>query len=261
MTKSQIILIVVGVLLTLGIYQLPRVVVENEVLSDIQQEHSFDISAEDKEVITSLFSKLNDIAFKENTIIFADSLARVYLKYQMIDSAEAWADHILDYESSINSTLASGLIFYQAFQSSSDAEEAKRLAGRASIQFEKLLETDANNLSIKSKLAMTKVVSSNPMSGIMMLREVLEVEPNNHEAILNLGLLAIQSGQFDRAIGRFERLLELDSTDYEALFYLGISNAEIGEVEKSKTLLQKLIDSEPADIALKATAANYLEGL
>ncbi|MEQ8239000.1 MAG: tetratricopeptide repeat protein [Cyclobacteriaceae bacterium] len=261
MTKHQIILIVAGIVLTVVLYQLPRVVVENEIVTDIQQEHSFDVSPEDQNIITSLFTKLNDVAFKENTIIFADSLARVYLKYQMFDSAEYWADEILAHNSTLNSSYRSGLIFYQAFQSSANAEETKRLAGRAAEQFEKILKEDDTNLSVKSKLAMTKVVSSNPMSGIMMLREVLEVAPENREAIFNLGVLAIQSGQHERAIGRFEKLLELDATDYEAMFYLGISKAETGKIEESKKLLEQLITSQSADIALKATAANYLEGL
>ncbi|MFT5640522.1 MAG: cytochrome c-type biogenesis protein CcmH/NrfG [Oleiphilaceae bacterium] len=261
MTKHQIILVVAGLVLTIALYQLPRVVVENEVITDIQQKHSFEVSLEDRNIITSLFSKLNDVAFKENTIIFADSLARVYMKYQKIDSAERWANEILAYNSSLNSSLRSGLIFYQAFQSSTNAEETKRLAGRAAEQFEFILEQDENNLSVKSKLAMTKVVSSNPMSGIMMLREVLEKAPSNREAIFNLGILAIQSGQHEKAVGRFERLLELDSVDYEAMFYLGISKAETGKIDDSRELLQKLVDSEAADIALKATAANYLEGL
>jgi Flp pilus assembly protein TadD len=78
---------------------------------------------------------------------------------------------------------------------------------------------------------MTYVAGSEPMTGIMMLREVIEQEPENELAIYNLGILAITSGQLEKAIERFEKLKELDPENPEANFYLGYCLFELGRKE------------------------------
>lgn len=260
MNRQQIILIVASVLAVVLIYQLPRVVVENEATAEIET-HDFSISDEDERVFSALREQLKETSEIKKSVNFADSLARLSLKYQLIDSAARYADYILDADTSFSSRYRAGDIYYRAYQMTSIAAESESLAQKARGIFEELLQEDPRNSLLKNKLAMTLMVTETPMAGVQLLREVLAEDPDNRDAILNLGVLAIRSGQYDRAEERFERLLELDSADYESLFYLGVAYAEGGKPEDARSIFEKLIDETEADPALRATASNYINDL
>lgn len=257
MTRQQIILIAVSVVAVVLIFQLPRVVMENEPATEIKP-HDFSMSDEDQRRFSALKQQLKESSEIKKSVNFADSLANLSLKYQMADSATKYAAYMLSIDSTAESRYLAGMIYYRAFQMAGDAERVKALAGKARELFEELLRRNPDSSSIKNKLAMTLITTETPMAGIQLLREVLEAEPENREAIMNLGLLAIRSGQYDRAAERFEKLLELDSTDDESLFYLGVAYAESGNTNESKQVFESLINREDADPALKATASNYL---
>lgn len=260
MNRQQIILVAASVLAVVLIYQLPRVVVENETTADVET-HDFSISDEDEGVFASLRQQLKESSDIKKSINFADSLAKLSLKYQLIDSAAKYASYILSADTSFRSRYKAGQIYYQAYQISNIPEESALLAEKARGIFEALLEDDPQNSSLKNKLAMTLIVTETPMAGVQLLREVLAEDPNNREAILNMGVLAVQSGQFERAEERFQKLLELDSADTEALFYLGVAFAEGKKGEKAREVFEKLINETDADPALKATASNYINDL
>jgi tetratricopeptide (TPR) repeat protein len=116
------------------------------------------------------------------------------------------------------------------------------LAKKAQEYYNRVLEENSLMLDVKSKLAMTYVTGSNPMQGIIMLREVLEEDPNNELAIYNLGMLAITSSQWEKAIERFEKLKHLNPENPEAHFYLGYCLFELGKAEDSKPYFQKVLD-------------------
>jgi cytochrome c-type biogenesis protein CcmH/NrfG len=78
-----------------------------------------------------------------------------------------------------------------------------------------------------------------PMKGIMLLREVLEKDSNNVQAHFYLGTFSIQSQQFDKAVTRFERVLKLDPARTEAWFYLGVAWQELGDADKAIECLEK----------------------
>lgn len=260
MNRQQIFLIAAGVLAVVLIYQLPRVVVENETGVEVKP-HDFSISTEDRSLLMSLRQQLNAVSEIKKSINFADSLAKLYLKYQMVDSADSYAALILSLDTASTSRLKAAMIYYQAFQMSTEPDKAVGLAQKAQEIFEELLVADPQNSTLKNKLAMTLMVTETPMAGVQLLREVLEQEPDNRETILNLGLLAIRSGQFDRAKERFEKLLEMDSTDDESLFYYGVVLSESGDTEAAKAVFGKLLNKADADPALKATASSYIEEL
>lgn len=260
MSKHQIILLISGVVAVILLYQLPRVVVENDQVTDVMP-HEMNVSDADNEAIMSLRNQLKEISDNKKSINFADSLARVYLKYQMIDSAQAYADKILALDTGVFAKYLAGMIFYQSFQNSTDQNAAVIIAQKAKDIFEELLSRDSENMALKNKVAMTLMVSESPMKGVMMLREILENEPENREAIFNLGMLAIRSGQYDKAEARFQNLIEINSADAEAYFYLGVSYAESDQKEKGIEAFQKYIEFEDASPALRMTATNYIKEL
>lgn len=257
MKRGQIILVVVSIILTVGLYQLPTVVVKNETDSSVEM-HSMDVSDSDATAIQSLRSEISQ-AKNENLTNFADSLARYYLKYGYLDSAVQVAERYLIKEKSSLETLSNaGFIFYAAFERAQTSEEATRRIELANQAYQRIVDVNPDDLTAKTRLAMTLVTSQNPMVGITMLREVLEVDPEYREAILNLGLLSIRSGQYDKAVDRFEKLLEMDSLDYEAMLYNAVALQEIDN-ELSREYFERIAEAPGVDPAIVVTAQQYLE--
>jgi len=264
MKKQQIILSLVGVLAVVLIYQLPRVVVENETNTNIEpkkEAHDFSITPEDQDVFSSLTQLLKGELEIKKSVNFADSLAKLHLKYQQVDSASLYAGYILEVDSGRESLQKAASLYYRAFQLSPNADQAAELAVLARGALEQLLVDDPQNNMLKNKLAMTLMTTENPMAGIQMLREVLADDPENREATLNLGLLAIRSGQYDRAKERFQALLDKDSTDSEATLYYGVSLMETGDQEEARRFFEKIINQTDVDPAIKATASSFIEEL
>ncbi|MFT6865556.1 MAG: tetratricopeptide (TPR) repeat protein [Cyclobacteriaceae bacterium] len=260
MSKHQVILLIAGVIAVVLLYQLPTVVVENDQITDVMP-HVITVSNADNEVINSLRIQLKVLSDKKKSINFADSLARVFLKYQMIDSAQEYAERVLALDTGALARYTAGMILYQSFQNTPNQDQARAISTKARSIFERLLSNDPENSALKNKVAMTLMISENPMQGVMMLREILDSEPVNREAIFNLGMLAIRSGQYDRAGQRFQNLIELDEADHEAYFYLGVSYAESGQNEKGTAAFQKYIEFDDASPALRMTATNYIKEL
>lgn len=257
MNKPQIILIIFGVLLIVGLYSLPRVVVENETESEIEA-HNFTVTPADAAAIASLNQLLNTENSEKNTI-FADSLARYYLKYGFTDSAYVVVQDFMLGDSSLNALKLSGNLLYTLYERSSSPEEMAQLGKRAGEVLSEVLENEPENLAIKTRLAMTMVTSTSPMAGIQMLREVLDADPDNREAILNLGLLSIRSSQYDRGIERFQTLVEMNEEDYEAMLFLGVCYMETQKMDSASIWFEKIVAAENADPALQSAAAEYLQ--
>ena len=257
MNKPQIVLAVAGVLLVILLFRLPRVVVENETESEVEA-HDFTVSERDAEAISSLNNQLSSDN-SSNSIIFADSLARLYLKYGFADSAYSVVSNFMLEDSSLNALRLSGKLLYTLYERSATAEDMAKRGIQARQVLEKWLEKDPGNLSAKTKLAVTMVTTERPMVGIQMLREVLDEDPYYREAILNLGLLSIRSGQYEKGIGRFSRLIRMNNQDHEAMLFLGVCYLETSKTDSANYWLEKIVASEAADPALQAAAKEYLQ--
>ena len=257
MNKAQIALIIGAVVLTILLYQLPHVVVENDTLvSPEEANHTFTMPEEVMHRVGQLRSSWQSEENIEKKLNFADSLATMYLDYQVLDSGVWFVDYIKS-TNSVGREQRIADLFYQAFQRTSDQEEARELGERAGSEIRSLLAKDPENSSLRNKLAMTLVVTETPMQGIQMLRELLEENPSDQETIRNLGILSIQSGQFAKAEDRFKQLLELDSSNLETLFYLGMAQIEQGD-ENGMKIMEKLSRNE-VNPAIQALAVEYLE--
>ena len=239
------------------LYQLPRTAVKNEVESS-GESHSFNMSNEDAAAITSL-KNFTKGEISENYINFADSLARYYLKYGFLDSAKNVTMKFLQRDSSLQAQKKAAALLYASYERASNMKEAAAYALEARKVLTLITQREADNISAKTKLAMTLVTTENPMSGITLLREVVEKDPENREALLSLGLLSIQSGQYERGVERFEKLIALKEDDYEAMLYMGVCLLEINKPKESSELFTRIVAAEDADPALKSAAAEYLE--
>ncbi len=87
--------------------------------------------------------------------------------------------------------------------------------------------------------AVALVNGSDPMRGIMMLRQIAEEEPGNAEAHWHLGLFSVQSGQLDKALDRFKKVRDLDAERFpDVWFYLGRTYATFDSVDQALACLR-----------------------
>ncbi len=277
MLKTKIFFTITAVILVVVLFNLPKIVVENdrdELSStensnsqegdsrgeddDSQQNHASKIPDQILDKIVALRDLMKNSADNEKSAIFADSLAILFDQHQRYDSAANYAGLSAAFQPDIVHWELAGESFYKAFSFAVDQEKQKTLAEKANTFFLKVLEKHPERLDIEAKSAMTLMVTATPMAGVMKLRAILEKDPENLTALFNLGTLSMQSGQYDKAVERFQQIIAIDSLHTQAIFYLGISHMNLGEEAKAKEYFQqvKALDDDPA---VQATVEGYLE--
>lgn len=260
MTKSKILLLLAIVTSTVLLYMLPRYVVNNESQGisnnttantnsgtesqapSLEHDHSVQLPDSMESIFERLYESFEIADNQEKRIIFADSLAKAYKIVGKLDSVAKYTEIKAIDKPSMENLIFAGDNYYNAFNFAIDQSKRKFLAEKVQEYYTGVLNENSSLLNVKSKLAMTYVVGSNPMQGIMMLREVLEEDPNNELAIYNMGMFAINSGQLDKAIERFEKLKQLDLNNPEANFYLAYCFYELGKIDSAKIYFQKVLE-------------------
>ena len=269
MLKKRLILIAISAISIWLLFQLPKVVIENEgrltggsatdSIAANLPDH-IQTPTEIRSLIEELKKEYNKSTEKEKNAIFADSLANLYRAANQFDSAAWYAERASEYYNHPESWLKTADNYYQAYTLALNEENQRKMAAGAQEFYGKVLESEPDNLDAKTKMAMTYLASSNPMQGIMMLREVLVADPENELALFNMGMLSIQSGQYDRAIERMEELLEINPEHIQGQLLLGVALMNSGERERAKAQFEKVkaMDQDPA---VQATVDSYLEEL
>lgn len=272
MRKGQILGIVVAIFAIIGMYNLPKSIInktnkeklgktETANTADLVASSAKTISENDLKKIGSLrkfFLNTRDIKKSTN---FADSLAMIFISLQKFDSAIVYADKIvLLHQENKNCLKTAGNIAFAIYSAISEPQKATLYAEKARNYYQQFLKTDSSDFEVRNNLAMTYVVSNTPMQAIMELRKVLAAQPSNEQAQFNLGLLAIQSGQFDKAINRFKTLVVANAKNWKAKYYLAISYLESGKNSEAKTLFSDIAENAN-DISLMEDAKNNLKNL
>ncbi len=210
-----------------------------------------------REHLQSLKESASKTGDKQKFAIFADSLAANWAKWAWYDSAAHWAEKAVVAQPTIERRYAAGNLWYEAFQLAPDVAQQRQYGERAAGHLNKVLEKNPKHSAAQIRLALTYVVSENPMQGIMLLRQVLEREPNNTEALFHMGVLSFQSNQYDKAIERFEQLISLDANHKEGHFYLALSYIQLGQKDKAREHLLAVQKLDP-NPEVKAVVDEYL---
>lgn len=274
MSKSQIIIIITGMVSVILLFQLPKIIVksdkqlteekastsssssQNPQMKDI---HKVEVSENEKNTIERLRKSYLSVSNKEKKTNFADSLITAYRKIHQYDSAAVYAERVSELKPTALSWARTADIYMEAFNFASD-QDKPALNEKARSYYNKILVKDPDNLEVKSKLALTYVGTENPMQGIKILREVLQTDPKNESALYNLGILSIQSGQYDKAVKRFEELLSVNPNHSTGQFYLGVALANAGDKDHALEAFKKAreLDSDPE---FRATVDSYIKDL
>jgi tetratricopeptide (TPR) repeat protein len=270
MPKTRIILVLVAIVLIAAVYFLPKSVVEN----DSQLQSTTDSTASAPPAATphaqtppAIRSNINRLRTRylsglseEKNAIFADSLATLYNKAGLFDSAAWFAERATTFFKTDESLLKAGNAYYEAYTFAIDAGKQKALAEKTRELFGKVLEKDPNNLEVKTKMAMTYLSTGAPMQGIAMLREVLAVNPKYELALFNMGMLSIQSGQYPKAVDWLEKLVAVNADHIQGQLLLGVAYMNNGQKDKARQQFEKVkkMDKDPS---VQATADSYLDEL
>lgn len=275
MKKSQLILIIVGICTIAGLYALPKVVVDNEAgttsvedpnaqassTSDVTEMHENELSSENRSQADELKATLASAKEPSAKIEAAKSLAAMYQKEGMFDSAAYTLEEAVALNSSdLELIEEAGKAYYEAYSFALDKNKVENLADMTRTYLNQVLEKDPSRLDLKTKVAMTYVSSANPMQGITMMREILESDPQNEDGLFNMGVLSMQSGQYKRAAERFEELVKYHPNNLQGQFYLAVSYFESNEKNKAKAQFEE-VKKMTQDPMILESVQTYLDKL
>jgi tetratricopeptide (TPR) repeat protein len=266
MKRTQIVLIIIGILAVVGLYSLPSVVVDNEEEDKVGfvdesipggeiTDHSSEVPEEIQPKIDFWKGKLTSNTLDE---VALDSLMATFQSINLYDSAAIYAENLASTHQDLNLWHKAGDAYFGAFTYALDQAKVERLGNKAREMYSKVLAAEPDRLDIKNNVAMTYIATANPMQGIMMLREILETDKQNEQALLNMGRLSMQSGQYDRAVERFEALVNYHPTSLDGNYLLAVCYFESGKSDKAKTQFQK-VKSMDADPVVQTAVDDYLK--
>lgn len=267
MLKNRIILVVVSALVVVGLFLLPKVVVNNDdkplaEQADTVQQQADPHSAAPEGLVRHIAHMRGEYAAtseNQKKAIFADSLATLYAEAGRFDSAGVFAEEAATFFNTEASWFKAGDSYYQGYTFALNANKQGNLGEKSRELFQKVLDINPKNLTAKTKVAMT-YLSSAPMKGVAMLREVVETDPNNELALFNLGMLSIQSGQNDKAVSWLSKLMEVNPRHTQGTLLLGMAYMNLNEKKKAKEQFEKVKDMDK-DPAVQATVDSYLKDL
>jgi len=271
--KKIIIATTVSVVLVVLIFNLPKVVVQQNEATDKGKANNLESgNAPNKDhEVHAISEHVND-----SLGLFQQSIAKVkgtsselaerkkllaYFKANnMADSAANLASRLAKDFPEKSSFVAAGDAYSTLLALSLKKETAQLNAEKARGFFEKALQVDPSDNTVKAKIALTYISTDKPMEGILMLREVAEKEPDNEFAQYNLGIFSFQTGQFGKAAKRFEEVVRINPVSVNGYYYLGLSQAKLNLRKEAVTSFQKALKLE-ADPETKETIEMQLKEL
>lgn len=134
-----------------------------------------------------------------------------------------------------------GTTFGIAMQKTQNPENRQFCIDEAVGAFQKALEINPNETQHKINLALIYVESTQPMQGIMMLRELSKEEPENTSVLMALGQLSIRSGQYDKAVERYQQVVDIDPNNIKGYYALAQVYQSTGKTQQAINSYQKCL--------------------
>jgi tetratricopeptide (TPR) repeat protein len=209
------------------------------------------LSSEQQKNIDQLRSGFNQASGKDK-ITAGLKLSDTFAKLQKFDSAARYAETVAELSPSVENITRAGDRYYEAYGFAVDDAKAKNLGIKTREFYGKAIEKNPGLLAAKANMAMTYVNTENPMSGILMLREVLDTDPTNELALFNLGILSMRSNQYSKAADRFRQILTNNPENTKAKFYLGLTLVELGKKDEARKVLAEVKKEEKDPVIQQA---------
>ncbi|HKR05538.1 MAG TPA: tetratricopeptide repeat protein [Bacteroidia bacterium] len=246
-TKTlQILLISGAAVLSVALYLAPRKTPPADKTAVAQpiakQEFNFDdllafqnknLSEEERTKSEIWLKDLQQPASRANLNLY-DSLAGIWDSKRMFALSAYYYEQKAEKDKSEKSYINASFRYFDAYKNSIDSTLKANMVDRAIKNYSKVIELDSNNLNAKTDLGILYAeATSEPMKGIMMLREVVAQDPNHENAQLNLGFLSVRSNQLDKALERFDKVLEINPQHIDAYILKARVYVQMGEKQKA----------------------------
>ena len=269
MNKFQVLLVALALLLIIGMYSLPKVVLNNEdtretsfvdeSIAGIVAAHS---NAEIPEQLKSRIEFWKEKLFLngkiQSNIASLDSLMVVFAQANKYDSAAHYAELYARSFNELSDWQKAGDAYFEAFTFALETQKIEVLGTNAENAYKKVLAKEPQNYDVRHNLAMIAISSASPMQGIMMLRKILEEKPNHQLSLMSMGRMSIQTGQYANGAQRFEAFVNYYPQHIEGNFFLGVCYYETNRLVKAKVQFQKMKELG-ADAQVLTAANEYLE--
>jgi tetratricopeptide (TPR) repeat protein len=124
--------------------------------------------------------------------------------------------------------------YFDAYKLSENTTERAEMVNKAIESYNKVLSFNALNLDASCDLGVLYAEgTTEPMKGIMMLRDVITKNPKHENAQLNLGLLSLKSNQLPKAIDRFKKVIDINPSNEKAWLLLANTQLQSGEKDQA----------------------------
>lgn len=191
-----------------------------------------DILAQAKQQLTA--PQEARITALENTVIRGDiQEQKIHTYHQLarfwIDSARVFEPYAYytgeaaKLENSEKNLTFAARLFAERLMVSDNPAMQNWLASSGKVLFEQALAINPKNDSNRIGLGACYIfgnLGSNPMEGILPIRQIADKDPSNVYAQMTLGLGGKKSGQYDKAVERFSLVLRKDPSNIEAIFHI-----------------------------------------
>ena len=145
-------------------------------------------------------------------------------------------------ENSEKSLTFAARLFLDNLQEDPDGPRRQWKALQAKDLYERSLKINPNNDSTKVGLGACYLfgnISTNPMEGIALIREVVQRDSTNVYAQLTLVKASILSGQFDKGITRLQTVIKVEPKNIEAHLLLADLYERTGEKKEAVKWYEK----------------------
>jgi FimV-like protein len=248
--SKQLLLIAGAAILTAALYFAPKQLKKENVTEEVKDIYSFEsllaeakgqISKEEAEKINSVEAELSK---DQTSMELTDSLGKLWDAQNFPQISSHYFEKIALIKQDEGSWVNAAYRYFDAFRVTNDSILRSNFVGKAISAYQKVLEINPENLNAKTDLGLCYAEgTSNPMQGIMMLREVVAKNPEHEMAQFNLGILSVKSGQYDKAVERFNKVLEINPSNYEARYMLGRTYSAMGKNDLALESLEKVKNS------------------
>jgi outer membrane protein len=265
--KSQQLLLIAGsIVLTAALYLAPQKVRQEkgpETVAATGFESQLmnaknGLQRQEADLVTALEARYEE---DKSNLSLLDSLGRRWDALQKPAIAAHYFEERAKKDQEEKSWLNAAYRYFDAFQSTTDSAGRAGFAQQAIACYENVIRINPANLDAKTDLGVCYAEgTSNPMQGIMMLRDVVKENPEHENAQFNLGVLSMRSGQYEKAVERFQKVLAINPQRKDMHLMTGRAYMLAGNNAKAAESFEKL-KKETADAALVAQANNYINQL
>lgn len=248
--SKQLMLIAGAALLTAALYFAPKKTENNTPIANKSEVFSFDafVNEAKGQLKRQEVEQINEVeaALKKDPTSnrLTDSLGKMWDRLQMPQISSHYFEINAENNPDEKSWINVAYRYYDAFRMTDDSTIRKIFVEKAISSYQKVLSINPENLNAKTDLGLCYAEgTSNPMKGILLLREVVAKNPEHEMAQFNLGILSVKSGQYEKAIERFQKVLEINPSNKEARFLLGRTYSAVGKKDIALENLNMIKDS------------------